>query len=233
MSSNKKIILIVSLCSFPVIFLIVGRFLKFYILYTVPTTGMQPSINPHQIIFASSLLTPKRNNVVSYNATKSLLPNEVAADLKEIVGRIVAIESDTLEIKNGLLYLNNKMVDDTMNLSYNYMMSKESANRFPQKTTFSYSEDSVIINISPKELLLFEFPKDKAPPRIVNCDSEYIHPELVYCSADLKWSPDNFGPIIIPKDHFFIMGDNRSNSADSRYRGFVDKSDIIAVIVNH
>ena len=36
-----------------------------------------------------------------------------------------------------------------------------------------------------------------------------------------------FGPVIVPEGHYLMMGDNRDNSADSRYFGFVARERIV------
>lgn len=65
--------------------------------------------------------------------------------------------------------------------------------------------------------------RDSFPPK--------PHPGRIYKGVDEdpywfeKFTRD--GEVVVPPDHYFAMGDNRNNSADSRYWGFVPRDLIV------
>ncbi len=55
----------------------------------------------------------------------------------------------------------------------------------------------------------------------------YINGQPIEENHKMYPSYDNFGPVKVPQGHLFVLGDNRGNSEDSRYFGFVPVQNVL------
>lgn len=120
-------------------------------------------------------------------------------------------------------------------------------NKFIYGTTLPFTDITIIPGSSPDrdDIIVFEYPvePDKdfikrvigVPGDIVEIRNKtvYVNDEPVETEYTMYTENhiipmdvserDNFGPVRVPEGTFFVLGDNRDNSYDSRFWGFVEE----------
>jgi signal peptidase I len=64
-------------------------------------------------------------------------------------------------------------------------------------------------------------PEERIPPGLVRPAWPYADPEVKPAHQIVFGFRDNLGPITVPPGHLLALGDNRENSADGRFWGFL------------
>ncbi len=162
-------------------FLLVNKFI-----YGVRTPDRIPIINARIPFFRlPAFKKPKNGDVVVFKYPKD--------EKLDYIKRCIAVGGQTVEIRNGDVYVDGKPEGEKVPLGREY---------------------------DPEEGRYLEYTRIITPH-----GKSYIIRH--YADHNLRDDTHNFGPVTVPEGFYFMMGDNRDNSADSRSWGFLPEENVV------
>ena len=194
--------------------------------YNVPSTSNEPNIKFNSRIIGTNLIKPQRLDFAYFKFSDSI-------NGMTLIKRLIALPGDKLQSINGEIYINDRNVDKDLNLRYSYKVHKNQAEHLYKD--FKNDESFDIFNIEKDSCLVF-LDKNYFKDKKLKLKRYFYVNDLSHVSKDISskhkiWDSNNFGPIIVPEGKYFFLGDNRDNSLDSRFRGFVDYENILGTLI--
>jgi signal peptidase I len=193
--------------------LVTGLFIITFILqaFEIPSSSMEDTllIGDHVFVNREQFAPPTRwmgplmpyRNIRHGDVTVFLSPEQQGLFL---VKRIIGLPGDHIHLRDGVVYRNGqKLVEPyALHKDGSYLQHKD--------------EDRDI----------------SAPYREYRDNFPAVQPSDAAQVRNEKWAAEmplhvEGGDIVVPPDSYFAMGDNRDNSYDSRYWGFVPQKNVI------
>lgn len=181
----------------------------FFEAYVIPSGSMLPTLQIHDHIFVNKLVYGLRVPFSEQWLVKFKQPErgeiivfKYPRDMSTFfIKRIVGLPGDKIYYENGTLFVNDKKMEKSAPLS---------------NSDYQWLRDA-------------DFQRDNPSDRLENYLHFYESLSGVDHSVLLRRGEnyDAYGPVTVPPDHLFVMGDNRNNSSDGRIWGFLPINNIL------
>lgn len=219
--------------------------------FKIPTTSMKNTLlegdfilvnktaysisTPHQIPFLGKRLSrleifstgvPEFNDVVAFEIPVDYDPG--SDEYSILVKRIIGLPGDTIEIKNQELFINSRKYRTPSYIKLNLdetTLTNKDKNLFPYNNKWNLENYGPIVipkkgmkvELSPKNILQWQ--------NAINI--EYGKKVVSVEGTVININNKSVREYTFEKDYYFMLGDNRKNSIDSRYFGYIPQEWII------
>jgi signal peptidase I len=198
-----------SIGSAVLIFLVIRTFLIQG--YYIPSESMEPTLLVKDYLMANTTIFGAQLPFVPvrFPAIRDPHPGEIVVfrptynnPMMDVVKRVIGVPGDTLQGRDGVVYRNGK----------------------PLREPYTQSQ-----GIPDSEIGL-DGSQGLQDPQVRGDRYGYHNhlPALLPSVDRASYRPTrmNWGPLVVPAGHYWLMGDNRDASLDSRFMGFIPRAEI-------
>lgn len=182
------------------------------------TPSNEPGIKTGAYVFFSSLKQPRLFDFIVFKKSEN-------GTNSNYIGRLCGLPGDVVQLKQGALWINGISKDDVIKPYFLYEIPDDEF-EIHKGVLENYDCTSRPYLFLSEELIQKNDIKGK---RIIRDAPD----EMTQSVFGQQWNTSNFGPFVVPNGHYFIVGDNRDNSVDSRMYGPVKISDFTGTILGH
>ncbi|MBP7781867.1 MAG: signal peptidase I [Burkholderiales bacterium] len=187
--------------------------------YQIPSSSMRPDLTVGDFILVSKfnygLRMPLTNKVVipvnQVQRGDIIVFEDQTKPNRDLIKRVVGVPGDTISYIDKRLRINGKTLTYANDGSYDYSETSSNGDILMHNQRWIENLTGVVHPI---------ITNDQYPPVISEMVQNFSGKE------NCQYNDEGF-TCKVPAGHYFMMGDNRDNSLDSRYWGFVPEQAIL------